>query len=125
MRKSDSDFFKTGPGEYGEGDSFIGVRVPAIRGVARKYGGLSVTDLKILFRSEIHEERLLALIILTEKYRKGTNGERARIYKLYLNSTRYINNWDLVDTSAEHIVGAFLKSRSRNPLYELAQSENL
>ena len=127
--KSDAEirqrFFKTGPGEYGEGDSFIGVRVPAIRRVARKYGGLSVTDLKTLLRSEIHEERLLALIILTEKYRKGTDGERARIYRLYLNSTRYINNWDLVDTSAEHIVGAFLRNRSRDPLYELAQSENL
>ena len=118
-------FFKTGPGEYGEGDTFMGVRVPAIRRVARQYAGLPVTDVEALLRSEIHEERLLALIILTEKYRNGTDGERARIYKLYLDSTRFINNWDLVDTSAEHIVGAHLKDRSRRPLHELAQSENL
>lgn len=118
-------FFKTGPGEYGEGDRFIGVRVPSIRRIARKYVNLSHTDLQNLLRSEIHEERLLALIILVEKYRRGTVGERAQIYKLYLSNTAYINNWDLVDTSAEHIVGAYLNDRSREPLYELALSESL
>ena len=118
-------FFKTGAGEYGEGDRFIGVRVPSVRRIARKYGKSSLADLRILLRSEIHEERLLALIILVEKYRQGTAGERAQIYELYLSSTAYINNWDLVDTSAEHIVGAYLKNRSRKPLYKLARSGSL
>lgn len=115
-------FFKTGPGEYGEGDRFLGVRVPAIRRIARKCRNLALTDTLTLLQSAIHEERLLALIILTQKYQKGTPGEQAEIYREYLNNTQYINNWDLVDTSAEHIVGAFLKNRPRKPLYELTQS---
>ena len=118
-------FFKTGPGEYGEGDRFIGVRVPAIRRTARRFKDLSLTDTQTLLESEIHEERLLALIILTEKFRRGTTDEQAQIYELYLAKTRYINNWDLVDTSAEHIVGAYLKEKSRKPLYRLAKSNNL
>lgn len=118
-------FFKTGPGEYGEGDRFIGVRVPDIRRVARKFKDLPLTDLEKLLHSDIHEERLLSLIILTEKCRKEPVDIQTQIYELYLNNTAYINNWDLVDTSAEHIVGAFLKDRSRKPLYKLAKSDNL
>lgn len=118
-------FFKTGPGEYGEGDQFLGVRVPLTRRVARRYSNLPLTDTLTLLQSAIHEERLLALIILTQKYRKGTSGEQTEIYKGYLNNTQYINNWDLVDTSAEHIVGAYLNNRSRRPLYELARSDCL
>jgi len=118
-------FFKTGPGEYGEGDQFLGVRVPATRRVARKYRDLSLADTKKLLHSAIHEERLLALIILIHKYKKGTSDEQAEIYRIYLDNTEYINNWDLVDTSAEHIVGAYLKERSHKPLHILAQSESL
>ena len=118
-------FFKTGPGEYGEGDLFLGVRVPAVRRVARIFRELPLTDTLALLQSEIHEERLLALIILTEKYRKGSSDDRTEIYKIYLGNTEYINNWDLVDTSAEYIVGAYLSDRSRKPLYTLAQSDNL
>lgn len=118
-------FFKTGPGEYGEGDRFLGVRVAATRRVAREYRNLPMADAITLLKSDIHEERLLALIILTQKYQKGSPGEQALIYRTYLDHTRYINNWDLVDTSAEHIVGAHLKNRSRKPLYTLARSQSI
>ena len=118
-------FFKTGPGEYGEGDQFLGVRVPATRRVARKFRELPLTDTLTLLQSAIHEERFLALVILTHKYRKGTSSEQSKIYKEYLHNTQYINNWDLVDASAEHIVGAYLKNRSRRALYELARSDCL
>ena len=118
-------FFKTGPAEYGEGDRFIGVRVPAIRGVAGKFRDMPLSDTLTLLQSEIHEERFLALTILKEKYRKGTPGERAKIYGIYLDNTKYVNSWDLVDTSAEHIVGAYLNDRSCKPLYELALSNSL
>mgnify|MGYP002725827153 CR=1 FL=1 len=119
-------FFKTGPGEYGEGDRFIGVRVPAIRRVAREFRDLPVDDTEALLQSEIHEERFLALVILTEKYRRSSSaGDRARLYGLYLANTQHINSWDLVDTSAEHVVGAYLHGRSRQPLYELACSGSL
>jgi len=118
-------YFKTGPGEYGEGDQFIGVRVPAMRSVARRYRDLSLTDTLTLLQSAIHEERFLALVILKQKYRKGSLGEQSEIYEKYLDNTQYINNWDLVDTSAEHIVGAYLSNRSRRPLYDLARSNCL
>jgi len=118
-------FFKTGPEEYGEGDRFIGVRVPATRRIAQKYRNLPLADTLALLRSSVHEERLLALIILKRKYQEGGQDERAEIYGIYLDHTRYINNWDLVDASAEHIVGAYLKNRSREPLHALAHSESI
>lgn len=118
-------FFKTGPGEYGEGDRFMGVRVPAVRQVARKFRDLPLTDTLIFLHSEIHEERFLALVILTDKYGRGTPGEQRKIYGLYLANTQYINSWDLVDTSAGHIVGAYLNDKARDPLYWLAQSDSL
>jgi 3-methyladenine DNA glycosylase AlkD len=118
-------YFKTGPGEYGEGDRFLGIRVPATRRVAREYRTLPTTDLLVLIQSEIHEERLLALLILVQKYRHGSSREKEEIYRIYLDNTKYINNWDLVDASAEHIVGAHLEKRSRKPLYSLAHSESI
>ncbi len=118
-------FFKTGPGEYGEGDQFLGVRVPATRCVARNYRDLPLSDILTLLHSTLHEERFLSLIILIQKYQKGTPDEQAEIYGIYLSHTRHINNWDLVDTSAEYIVGTYLRNRSRKPLYELARSESL
>jgi 3-methyladenine DNA glycosylase AlkD len=116
-------FFKTGPGEYAAGDKFIGLTVPQIRALAKRYRQLSLADTCRLLHSPVHEERLLALLLLVQAYRAGT--EQQRIYELYLQNTRYINNWDLVDCSAEHIVGAFLRERSRSPLQQLAKSENL
>jgi 3-methyladenine DNA glycosylase AlkD len=118
-------FFKTGPGEYGEGDVFLGIRVPVLRKLAKEYQRVTNNEAQQLLRSSIHEERLLALLILVGAYSKGDESARKNIYELYLNNTRYINNWDLVDGSAEHIVGAFLMDKSKKPLYHLAESGNL
>ena len=118
-------FFKTGPGEYGEGDVFIGVKVPDIRGVARQSRDLPLKETCELLKSVVHEERLLALLILVLKYHKGKEPERKTIYRLYLKNTRHINNWDLVDVTAEHVVGAYLWNRDRKPLYRLAESRSL
>jgi 3-methyladenine DNA glycosylase AlkD len=118
-------YFKTRPGEYGEGDRFLGIKVPEIRKLAKEYQAITLTEAIQLLQSEIHEERLLALLILVRSYARGEEHTKKRIYGLYLRNTRYINNWDLVDTSAEHIVGAFLKDRSKRPLYDLARSNDL
>lgn len=118
-------YFKTGKGGYGEGDRFLGIRVPALRKLARKYKGIGTADAADLLRSRYHEERLLALLILVEIYNKADAKNQKRVYDLYLKSTRWINNWDLVDTSAKHIVGAYLKDRNRKPLYSLAKSKDL
>ena len=118
-------FFKTGPGEYGEGDRFIGLTVPQVRKLVKPCRQLSLQETKQLLRSPIHEERLLALLILVDAFTKANETGQRRIYETYLRSTRYINNWDLVDCSAEHIVGAFLRERKRTPLLVLARSESL
>ncbi len=118
-------FFKTGKGEYGEGDTFLGIRVPVLRKLAKEYSGTSLEGTLELLGSSEHEARLLALLILVLKYRKGEGSERAAIYRAYLDHTAFINNWDLVDTSAEHIVGAYLFDRSRRPLYKLVRSKDL
>ena len=118
-------FFKTGPGEYAEGDLFLGVRVPAIRKIAREFRAMSMKDIRALLASKWHEDRMLALVILVHQYEKGSDAERDAIYRLYLRSAKSINNWDLVDTSAPRIVGAHLLDRDRAPLYRLARSRNL
>lgn len=118
-------FFKTGPGEYGEGDIFLGVTVPELRQLAASYQAITVREVTQLLRSTIHEERLLALLILCRAYTSGDGHIQKRIYELYLENTRHVNNWDLVDASAEHIVGAFLTGKSKQPLYALAKSKNL
>jgi 3-methyladenine DNA glycosylase AlkD len=118
-------FFKTGPGEYGEGDIFIGARVPEIRSVARDFADLNRRETTTLLKSKIHEERLLALLILVQQFAKGTKADRKSIYDFYLAHARWINNWDLVDLSADKIVGEYLMERSRNPLYKLARSKIL
>lgn len=115
-------FFKTGKGEYGEGDLFLGIRVPVIRKSAAKYNNISLRDVQILLCSGYHEVRLFALVVMVEKYRKGAIQEREEIYRLYLDNTQYINNWDLVDTSAHKIVGPLLYRRDRALLVELANS---
>ncbi len=118
-------FFKTGPGEYGEGDIFIGIRVPELRKLAKEYQDIPSKGVRQLLKTPIHEERLLSLLILVRKYSKGTEIEKKRIYEMYLRNTRFINNWDLVDVTAEHIVGNFLMNKSRKPLYYLAKSNSL
>ena len=118
-------FFKTGPGQYGEGDIFIGVMVPDTRRVAKAYAAISLQAAEKLLHSKIHEERLCAILILIEKFRKADQKTKKQIYKLYLKNTAHINNWDLVDLSAHHIVGEFLAGKSKDILYQLAKSQNL
>ncbi len=118
-------FFKTGPGEYGEGDVFIGVMVPDTRQVARQYSGLILPETKKLLHSKIHEERLCAILILIEKYRKADDRLKEDIYNFYLTNTGFINNWDLIDLSAPQIIGNFLQDKSKAKLYQLAKSKSL
>lgn len=118
-------FFKTGPGEYGEGDIFIGVRVPDLRKLAKEFQDIAISEIQAFLASSIHEERFLALLILVRNYGRGDDIEKKKIYDLYLENTSYINSWDLVDGSAHHIVGAFLMDKNKAPLYRLAKSENL
>jgi 3-methyladenine DNA glycosylase AlkD len=118
-------FFKTGAGEYGEGDRFLGVKVPELRRLSRKNKDLPLADTVKLLKSKYHEERQLALFILALKFPSATESEQSKIYELYLKNTRHINNWDLVDCSAEHIIGAYLRERSKKQLHDLAKSEDL
>ena len=118
-------FFKTAPGEYGEGDVFVGLRVPEIRKLAKEYQALPFSEIIQLLQSSIHEARLLALLILIRAYTQGNASLQEQIFNLYLQNTRFINNWDLVDASAEHIVGSHLRYRNRSPLHALAVSKLL
>jgi 3-methyladenine DNA glycosylase AlkD len=118
-------FFKTGKGEYGEGDIFLGLRVPELRRTAKKHRDIPLTDVLQLLRSGVHEHRLTALFILTHQFNKGDEDTRKRIVDIYLGNTIYVNNWDLVDSSAHKILGAWLIDRDRSVLYDLAKSESL
>ena len=118
-------FFKTRPGEYGQGDLFIGLRVPEIRKLAREYETLALPEIIQLLQSPIHEARLLALLILIRIYKSGDASIQEQIYRAYLQNTRFINNWDLVDASAAHIVGAHLTNGGRDRLHALAKSNLL
>ena len=118
-------FFKTGPGEYGEGDQFLGATVPELRRVSREFQDLPLRDARKLLTSQWHEERLLALLILVRQYERGGEDTRAAVYDVYLRSTRHINNWDLVDCSAAQIVGAHLAERNRMALRQLAKSSSV
>lgn len=122
-----SRFFKTGPGEYGEGDRFLGVVVPQTRRVAKANQNLAFDELQILLDSPWHEARLCALLILVCRFqnRKTTEEERSAIYQFYLKNTRRCNNWDLVDLSCRDVVGEYLVDRDRSVLYRLAVSDNL
>jgi len=118
-------FFKTGPGEYGEGDIFIGVKVPQTRSVVRAFRSAPLNAVKELLKSPIHEERLLALLLLVEQYDRGDEEQRSTIFNAYIRRTKCINNWDLVDLSAPQIVGRHLEARERSVLVRLSQSKSL
>lgn len=124
-KEASQRFFKTGPGEYGEGDVFIGVTVPHIRKTAKTHKTLPLEELPKLLRSEIHEERQCALFIMIAQFQKGNASQQRTLFDLYQNNIRYINNWDLVDCSAEHIIGAWIKDRSRGILTQMARTNNI
>lgn len=118
-------FFKCGPGQYGEGNSFLGIMVPMMRTLSKELTPIPVAEAVALLQSKWHEARLVALLILVRKYERGDDAMRDEIYRSYLANTHRINNWDLVDASAPNIPGAYLLERDRTPLYDLAKSESL
>jgi 3-methyladenine DNA glycosylase AlkD len=118
-------YFKSAPGEYGAGDRFIGIRVPVLRKLAQEFRLLPTREVTALLHSPIHEERLLALLILVDAYQRADEPGRTKVYELYLTHLGRINNWDLVDLSAPHIVGRHLAERPRNILFRLARSRTL
>ena len=118
-------FFKTKKGEYGEGDIFLGIKVPMQRQIAKKYKSLRLKKIKNLLNSKIHAYRFTALLLLIDKYEKADEKEKKKIFDFYLSNTKNINNWDLVDISAPKIVGKFLIDKEKNILYKLAKSKNL
>lgn len=118
-------FFKTGPGQYAEGDVFLGLVVPLTRNIAKANKQTPLSELQLLMESEYHEARLCALLIVAEQFKKATETERKELYEFYLKNARRINNWDLVDVTCPHVVGAYLLDKDRSRLYELAESDNL
>ena len=118
-------YFKTGPGQYGEGDRFLGNTVPDLRKVAREYRDLERKEILELLHSPIHEERLLALLILNLQFQRGTERQRTEIHRLYLTNMEWINNWDLVDSSAPLLIGSYLLDKDPKILHRLAASKNL
>ena len=118
-------FFKTGIGQYGEGDIFLGLKVPVQREAIKKYLDLSLANLQELLNSKIHEYRLSALFILVAQYLKADVKNKKKIFDFYLKNSKNINNWDLVDLSAPNIVGQYLLDKERKILHKLADSKNL
>jgi len=118
-------FFKTAPGQYGEGDIFLGINVPKIRQIAKKYLDLNFNEIEQLLSSRFNEHRLIALIILITLFKKGGQKERGKIYHFYINHIENINNWNLVDTSAPVIVGQWLLQHPKDILYKFARSKKL
>lgn len=118
-------FFKTGKGQYGEGDIFLGITVPKQRQIAKRYVNLSLSDIQTMLNNKIHEFRLVALFILVYKYTKADEKGRKEIADFYLKNTKKVNNWDLVDSSAGYILGEYLADKDKSILYKLARSENL
>ena len=118
-------FFKTGEGEYGAGDRFLGIRVPVLRKQVAKFREAPLLEVQKLLHSPYHEERLFALLLMVAKYERGDAAEKEAVYNCYMANTAYINNWDLVDSSASYIVGEYLTDRDKAILYTFARSDSL
>jgi len=126
IAKNSLRFFKTEKGQYGYGDIFLGIRAPKIRLIAKKHVNISIVNMKILIQSKYHEERFLGLIILVNKYSKTKDKKtKNQLYKIYISSFKYINNWDLVDVTCPHITGKHLIDKDRSILYKWAKSDDL
>ena len=118
-------YFKTGKGEYGYGDKFLGIRVPVLRKTVKEFKDTSITEIQKLIKSEYHEVRLISLLLMVQMFSKGEIDTKEKVVNLYLKNTKFINNWDLVDSSASYIIGAWLFQKDRAILYELARSDLL
>ena len=118
-------FFKTEKGQYAQGDRFLGIMVPQTRKIAKQFAGLALSDIVKLLHSKYHEERLAALLIMVSQFNKGDDRLKGDIFKLYISNTKHINNWDLVDLTAGHIVGAYLEDKPKDLLYMFARSKDL
>jgi 3-methyladenine DNA glycosylase AlkD len=119
-------FFKTGKGEYGAGDIFLGIRVPVLRKISKKYKALELVELEKIITSKFHEARLLSLYLLVLKFKKAKTPEDQKvIIDFYLAHTKYVNNWDLVDSSAHYILGPYLMDKDKSILYQFAKSNDL
>jgi len=118
-------YFKTGKGEYAEGDRFLGIRMPDLRASIKKYKHISIDDAFEVLTSRYHEVRMFSLLLLVEIFRNANDKDKKKIFIGYLRNTQYINNWDLVDSSAGRIVGAYLSERDKKPIYKLSRSKNL
>ncbi len=118
-------FFKTGKGQYGEGDIFLGINVPLQRQIAKEYTGMTMSDIATLLKSKIHEHRAGSLFILCYQFKKADKKTKEKIFKFYLRNSKRVNNWDLVDLSAPNIVGEWLLEKNKDILYSLARSKDL
>jgi 3-methyladenine DNA glycosylase AlkD len=118
-------FFKTGKGEYGEGDIFIGISVPETRKVVKKHKNASFEQIQELLESKIHEHRLCGLLIMVDQYQKGSDDKRRKMFEFYIKNISKVNNWDLVDSSADKIIGAHIFQKNKKLIYELVQSKKL
>ena len=118
-------YFKTGKGEYGHGDKFLGIRVPELRKAVKQFQETPITEIRKLLKSEYHEVRLFSLLLSVHQFSKSDAVIRKKIYNIYIRNTKHINNWDLVDSSAPYIVGVWLIDKDRTILYELAHSNLL
>ena len=118
-------FFKTGKGQYGEGEVFIGVIMPDIRKVAKKFVEIELSEVEKLLQTKVHEQRMCALVIGVEKFKKGDEKIKKEVYDLFFRNMKYINNWDLVDVNIPHVFGAYLFDKDRKILYKLAKSKDL
>lgn len=118
-------FFKTGKGQYAEGDIFIGVNMPTIRKIANNFKDTNLIDIELLLESPIHEHRMCGLVIMVNQAKKAKKSTKRELYDLYLRRTDRINNWDLVDISCRDVVGGYLLNKPKSPLYKLAESDNL
>ncbi|MEI6970831.1 MAG: DNA alkylation repair protein [bacterium] len=118
-------YFKTGPGEYAEGDIFLGIRVPQLRKLASEYRDMRLKDVERLLQSPVHEDRLFALLVLVNRFARAGTSEQRNIFRLYFRNTQFVNNWDLVDLSAPQIVGGFLAARDKAPIACLAESASV
>ncbi len=118
-------FFKTGKGEYGEGDKFLGIRVPELRKMVRRYKGLQLENIEKFLSSEYHEIRLFGFLFLAVKFKTAGEADQEKIYTIYMSHKQWVNNWDIVDTTAPNVIGRYLLNRDRKVLRDMAESENL